>query len=169
MKRVLLGFSVVPALLVLAACAGPTGPTAAPEPSGSASASPTPSSTATPSADHAGDCTATEGDGSHIPIVYTVYADDATTPITLEYTGFNRDGSLPVLTEEVVGPVITRVGYACVSDVSGAIWTLRATSSTPGALGCTLAFGGRVVASTSVYNEGATTPLTVDCSGNPGR
>jgi hypothetical protein len=106
---------------------------------------------------------------SHIPVIYSVFTGDSTTPVTLTYTAFNRDGSLPEVTEEVFGPVVTRIGYPCVSESSGAIWTLTATSSTSDFVACVLSFGGQLVKTDSKYNEGATSPQTAICSGNPGR
>jgi hypothetical protein len=166
MKRSLFAVPAIAAALLLAGCAG-SGPSASDSPTPSESASPSPSPTSeTPSA---GDCTATDGDAPAIPVIYTVFTGDDTTPVTMTYTAFNVDGTTPDITEDVVGPVVVRIGYACVGDSSGGIWTLTATTSSPDSIGCVLAFGGKLVATDSRYNEGATTPQTADCSGNPGR
>jgi hypothetical protein len=102
--------------------------------------------------------------------VYTVFGPSPADAVTVSFTSFNRDGSLPVTTATFTGPVFTRVGYACSDPSSGAIWTLTATSTTTGKVGCVLAFGGMLVKTNSAYLESATPGVTTaDCSGNPGR
>ena len=79
------------------------------------------------------------------------------------------DGCSDGCSATVYGPVSSTTVYACVPAVSGGSWTFTATSTTSGALGCVLGFGGRIVARDSAYNKGALVPETVDCTGNPGR
>ena len=176
MKRALLATLLLGSSVALAGCGmgGGTvtaGPTTAPA-SGTPSAEPTASSTPAPApspsaAATAGDCVGT-GDSS-IPVVYTVWADDSTTPFTVSYMAFNSDGSTPVVTETHTGPVFTKVGYACTTAASGAVWTLTATTTTSGKLACTLAFGGMLVKQDSQYAEHVPAiSITADCSGNPG-
>ncbi|MEP6479478.1 MAG: hypothetical protein ABJB03_08810 [Rhodoglobus sp.] len=155
--------------LVLAGCAPTPATTAAPTPSESSIATPTPAPTEAPptATPTAGDCTAADSDSGGTAAVYTVFSDDSTTPITLSYTAFNR-ADAPVITETVYGPMVTRVGYPCNDTSNQAPWTFTATSSSGGALACVLAFGGKLVKTDSQYNEGATTPMTADCTGHPG-
>ncbi|MFC5928467.1 hypothetical protein D6T64_20840 [Cryobacterium melibiosiphilum] len=146
------------------------GGTASAAPSSSASASPT--GAASPNPETTAGAAAPEGDcpaGSTLATTYTVITDDSTTPVVIEYTAFNQDGSAPVQTETVYGPIVSRVSYSCDADSSGELWTLTATSTTQGALSCLLGFGGKTVSQDTGYNEGALVPLTVDCTGNPGR
>ena len=150
-------------VLLLAGCAGP-GPSRASTSPGSAKGAPTQTSSAPT---EAGDCTAADTD---LPATtYTVLADDASTPVTITYTVFKRDGSTPTRTETVYGPVVSTLGYACVADSSGDLWTFTATTTRTGALSCLLGFGGRIVARDSAFNEAGPVPETVDCTGNPGR
>jgi hypothetical protein len=101
------------------------------------------------------------------PTVYTVYTGDSTNPVTIHYTAFNHDGTLPVETLTTVGPVINIVGYACTAAAGGATWTLTATHTVVGSIGCVLDFGGLLV---NTKSDGQEDPnVTVDCSGNPGQ
>lgn len=161
MSRAALILPVV--VLALAGCTAGSLGSPGPAPTVTVTASPEP--TASPTA---GDCSSIDGDGPHIPVVYTVFTGDDATPTTVTFTGFDPTGEVREITEEVTGPVFTRIGWPCVPESSGGIWTLTATSSTPDSLGCVLAYGGRIVASDSAIAEGADS-ITVDCSGNPGR
>ncbi|TFD33383.1 hypothetical protein [Cryobacterium cryoconiti] len=177
MTRLHLLLAPLAIVLLLGGCAG-AGPSttqassAAPQvtPSGSPTSSPSPSPTPAPAPSASarpGDCTSAD---TELPATsYTVLSDDATTPVAVTYTAFTQSGGTPTRSVTVFGPVATVLAYACVADVSGGPWTFTATSSTPGALGCVLGFGGRIVARDSAYNEGLLTPETVDCTGNPGR
>lgn len=127
-----------------------------PSPSPATSVSPVP-----------GDCT--PADTESVATSYTILSDDSTTPVTVTYTAFTQAGGTPTRSATVFGPVATLLAYACVPDVSGGLWTFTATSTTPGALGCVLGYGGRIVARDSAYNEGLPASETVDCTGNPGR
>lgn len=164
--RVPLLLLVAASALLLAGCTPPAPvDSAAPTPTPSATPTPAPTEappTATPTA---GDCPATAGSG---PVIYTVFTGDSTTPVTMTYQAFNADGSIPVITETVTGPVVTRIGYDCTSGAWSAPWTFTATSSSPDSIGCVQAFGGKLVKTDSQYNEGATTPMTADCTGHPG-
>jgi hypothetical protein len=155
--------------LLLAGC-GPTpspGDTAVPTPTPTASVSDTPESTPTTTAvPTAGDCPDLPGTG---PVIYSVFSSDATTPITMSYMAFNSDGSIPVVTETVYGPVVSRIGYGCTDAASSANWTFTATSSSPDSVACVLAFGGKLVRTDSQYNEGSTAPMTAECTANPGK
>lgn len=102
-----------------------------------------------------------------IPTVYTVYTDDATTPVTITYTAFNHDGTIPTETLTTVGPVITIVGYACTDPAQQADWVLTATHAPVGSLGCVLAFGGMLVNNKSDGQEDPN--VHIDCTGNPGK
>ena len=177
MKRILLILAVASITPLLAACTGSTGTpasTVAATSSAPASATPTPTPTPTPSptaAPTAGDCTATDGGpGRQIPVVYTVYGPNSTDAVSVTFTSFNRDGSLPATTATFTGPVFTRVGYACTDAASSTNWTLTATSTTSDKVGCVLAFGGMLVKTDTAYLESATPGVTTaDCGGNPGR
>lgn len=166
MKRAAVTILAVPALALALAGCGATGPTPDPtEP-------PPPTSTPSPipaDAGLAGDCTATDGFQPSIPVIYTVFTGDATTPVDVTYTAFDLDGTTPAITETVTGPIWSKVGYACTDAASGSIWTLTATQTTTDAVGCTLAFGGKLVKTDSGFAESATpVSTTADCSGNPG-
>jgi hypothetical protein len=100
------------------------------------------------------------------PTVYTVYTGDSTNPVTIHYTAFNHDGTNPVETLTTVGPVINIVGYACTDAAGSAVWTLTATHTNVGSIGCVLDFGGLLVNTDSDGQEDAN--VTIDCSGNPG-
>jgi hypothetical protein len=100
------------------------------------------------------------------PTVYTAYTGDSTNPVTIHYTAFNHDGTLPMETLTTVGPVINIVGYACTEAAGSAVWTLTATHSIVGSIGCVLDFGGLLVNTDSNGQEDA--GVTIDCSGNPG-
>ena len=152
-------------VLALAGCAaGPTPTTAPPE-----SPITTPSPLPTVDAGLAGDCTATDGAVPGIPVIYTVYTGDATTPVDVTYTAFTLDGTTPTVTESVTGPVWTKIGYACTDAASSSVWTLTATLTTSDAVGCVLAFGGKLVKTDSGFAESETpASTTADCSGNPG-
>ena len=169
LKRIPLVAALGAVLLLTTACgpvAGPTpSPTATSSPSDSASPSATP--TITPPTTHtAGDCTEAEMQDAQ-PTVYTVYTGDSTNPVTIHYTAFNHDGSLPVETLTAVGPVINIVGYACTPAAGSAVWTLTATHSIVGSIGCVLDFGGLLVNTDSNGQEDPN--VTIDCSGNPGQ
>ncbi len=175
MKRTVLILALATATMLLSGCGPTTGtPPATATASESATATPTPSPTPTPSASAAptaGDCTATDGGpGRQIPVVYTVFGPNATDAVTVTFTSFNRDGSLPATTETFTGPVFTRVGFACSDAASSADWTLTASSTTTDKVGCVLAFGGMLVKSNTAYLESATPGVTTaDCTGNPGK
>jgi hypothetical protein len=90
--------------------------------------------------------------------------------VTVTYMSFNRDGSLPSTTATFTGPVFSVVGYACTRASSSADWVLTATASTTGSVGCTLAFGGKIVKTNFGYMESGTPVATsADCTGNPGK
>jgi hypothetical protein len=90
--------------------------------------------------------------------------------VTITFTSFNTDGTLPLTTVTFTGPVFTRVGYACSDASQSATWTLTATSITSDAVGCVLDFGGNLVATDSAFLEiSPPTATTADCSGNPGQ
>ena len=101
-----------------------------------------------------------------IPTVYTVYTGDSTNPVTIHYTEFNHDGTLPVGTLTTVGPVISIVGYACTTAAGSATWTLTASHSVIGSIGCVLDFGGLIVKTDSAGQEDHS--AHINCSGNPG-
>jgi hypothetical protein len=172
LKRLTLVATIGAVLLLTTACAPVAGgPTATPTDSAAQSESPTPSAspTSSPPAGSttvtAGDCTEAEMQDAQ-PTVYTVYTGDSTNPVTIHYTAFNHDGSLPVDTLTAVGPVISIIGYACSSASQSATWTLTATHSVVGSLACVLDFGGLLV---NTKSDGQEDPnVTVDCSGNPG-
>jgi hypothetical protein len=177
MKRTLFVVALASATVLLTGCfpsAGSgtaTGAATASTPTptlATATAAPSPSPSAAPAA---GDCAATDGGpGRQIPVVYTVYGPNATDPVTVTFTSFNRDGSLPPTTATFTGPVFTRVGFACTDAAGAANWTLTATSTTTGKVGCVLAFGGMLVKTASAYLESATPgATTANCTGNPGR
>ena len=163
--------AAIGAVLLLTACGPVAVPTSSPTatPSSSDSASPTATPTSgpsTPPTTHtAGDCTESEMQDAQ-PTVYTVYTGDSTTAVTIHYTAFNHDGTLPVETLTTVGPVINIVGYACTEAAGSAVWTLTATHTTVGSIGCVLDFGGLIVNTDSNGQEDAN--VTIDCSGNPG-
>jgi hypothetical protein len=178
MKRSAFVVLLVASALLLTGCfpgslpggtAAPSG-TSAPA-TASATPSPSPSATTPPVAETAGDCTAGPAGGDHAtPIVYTVFGPAAGQPVTVSYTAFNADGSLPLRTVTFQGPVWTLVGYACTDAAGAALWTLTATSITSDAVGCALDYGGKLVATDSAFLE--TSPpaaTTAVCSGNPGR
>ncbi|MES1169590.1 MAG: hypothetical protein ABUL47_02760 [Leifsonia sp.] len=175
MKRSVFVIVLAASALLLTGCFPGTGPGSTSAPTGSPSASgpaatPTPTATTAPAAATAGNCTAGPGgDGREIPIVYTVYGPTQGGPVTVSYTAFNTDGSLPVMTATFSGPVWTLIGYACTDAAQSAIWTLTATSITSDAVGCVLDFGGKLVNTNSAFLE--TSPpaaTTAVCSGNPG-
>jgi hypothetical protein len=173
LKRVPLIATLGAVLLLTTACGPIAGPTPSPTdtsvPSDSAAPSATPTS-APPSGGSttptAGDCTEAEMPDAQ-PTVYTVYTGDSTNPVTIHYTAFNHDGSLPVETLTTVGPVINIVGYACSDASQGADWVLTATHSVTGSIGCVLDFGGLLVRTDS---QGQEDPgANIDCTGNPGK
>jgi hypothetical protein len=172
LKRIPLVAALGAVLLLTTACGPVAGPTSSPtdtsSPSDSASpsASPTGNPPTSPSTHTAGDCTAAEMQDAQ-PTVYTVYTGDSTNPVTIHYTAFNRDGSLPVETLTTVGPVINIVGYACSAAAGSAVWTLTATHTIVGSIGCVLDFGGLLVNTDSNGQEDPN--VTIDCSGNPGQ
>ncbi|HEX4058127.1 MAG TPA: hypothetical protein VHX87_07415 [Galbitalea sp.] len=171
--------AAVGAVLLLTACgpatpAPPPGPTAtdsgAAAPTPSTAPAPAPSSTASDTIS-AGTCTPAEEAASNtsypIPTVYTVYNTLPTDSVTIHYTAFNSDGTMPVVTLTTTGPVINIVGYPCTDAQGGAIWTLTATHSIPGSIGCALDFGGLIVKTDSAGQEDPT--ASISCSGNPGQ
>jgi hypothetical protein len=161
--------------LLLAGCS--PAPAATPTDSGAASPSapsaeptePTPGAepSNSPQATVVGTCTA---DADHpTAVIYVVTSDDAITPISIQYTAFNADGSYPVVTETVVGPVVTRVSYPCRDYEGPAPWTFIATMTTSGSVGCLLGFGGLNVRTNSSYAEhDPPIPISADCSGQLG-
>jgi hypothetical protein len=171
LKRLPLIAALGAVLLLTTACGPVAGPTASPtgaspSDSPSPSATPTSSPTTAPTTHTAGDCTEAEMQDAQ-PTVYTVYTGDSTNPVTIHYTAFNHDGSTPVETLTAVGPVINIIGYACTDAAGSATWTLTATHTIVGSIGCVLDFGGLLVNTQSDGQEDA--GVTVDCSGNPGR
>jgi hypothetical protein len=175
MKRIPL-IAVFGAVLLLTTACGPVaGPTSSPTDTSAQSDSPSPSATPTSSppvdstAHTAGDCTAADMTTGAIPTVYTVYTGDSTTPVTIHYTAFNRDGTVPVETLTTVGPVVNIIGYACSNPADDAVWTFTANITTEDNLGCVLDFGGLLVNNNSQGAEHSPAiPISVDCSGNPG-
>ena len=170
--------AVLGAVLLLTTACGPVaaGPTpSAPGSSGpdSGANSATPTAITTPpvisspapAVHTAGDCTEAEMQDA-IPTVYTVYTGDSTRPVTIHYTEFNHDGTLPIGTLTTVGPVINIVGYACTPAASSAIWKLTATHSVVGSIGCVLDFGGLIVKTDSAGQEDSSAHIS--CSANPG-
>jgi hypothetical protein len=104
-----------------------------------------------------------------VPATYVVISDDAVTPIIIQYTAFNADGTAPVITETVVGPVATRISYPCLDSQGSALWVFTATMTTSGSVGCLLGFGGLNVRSNSTYAEHVPPiSITTECTGNPG-
>lgn len=175
MKRSVFVIVLAASALLLTGCFPGSLPGGTPAPSDASasstpSASPSPTATALPAAETAGTCTAgPAGSGREIPIVYTVFGPAAGQPVTITFTSFNADGTLPLTTVTFTGPVFTRVGYACSDASQSAIWTLTATSITSDAVGCALDFGGKLVATDSAYLEiSPPTATTANCSGNPG-
>jgi hypothetical protein len=172
-------------VLLLTACAAPvpTSPIAVhpqpvhPLPLGSHPATPTPTPTtpggsttpAPPSTTLvAGDCTSANT-VNHQVFVYTVFTNDATTPVTIHYTAFDRDNTEPVETLTTVGPIVYIIGYDCVAETKAPTFTLTASTTTNDGLGCVMAFSGIIVTNDSLFSPTATaSPLSVDCSGNPG-
>jgi hypothetical protein len=180
-KRLLL-LAALGAVLLLTACASPvpTSPIAIhpqpahPLPLGSHPATPTPTPTgsATPTPPSttltAGDCTSADT-VNHQVLIYTVFTNDATTPVTVNYTAFNRDNTEPVETLTTVGPIVYIIGYDCVAETKAPTFTLTASTTTNDGLGCVMAFSGIIVTQDSLFSRIATpNPLSVDCSGNPG-
>ena len=174
MRKQLLVTVVLSSALILTACGPLTGPSPSDSDSPVTPASETPSvepstepttAPVVPAATIVGTC-AIGPDYHSIPAIYVVFTDDSTTPITLSYTAFNTDGTVPVLTETVTGPVVTRISYPCVDESSGSMWTLTATAD-QARLGCTLSFGGQVVDAES-QGDGGLGTYTADCTGNPG-
>lgn len=171
MKRIPL-IAVFGAVLLLTTACGPiAGPTSSPTDTSAQSDSPSPSATPTsrptaaPTTLTAGDCTEADMQDAQ-PTVYTVYTGDSTNPVTIHYTAFNHDGTVPVETLTTVGPVINIIGYACNTEADNGVWTLTATHTIVGSLGCVLDFGGLLV---NTQSDGQEDPnITVDCSGNPG-
>ena len=170
MKRSAFVLLLAASALLLTGCFPGTGPGTTPAPS-DPSRSSAPSTAASPSAETTGDCTAgPAGNDRATPIVYTVFGPADGQPVTVAFTSFNTDGTLPVTTVTFTGPVFTRVGYACSTASDSAIWTLTATSVTTGAVGCVLDFGGQLVQTDSAFLEtGTPTATTATCSGNPGQ
>jgi hypothetical protein len=146
----------------LAACASPAPPAVTETQTVTVTPSPAPSEVMP-----AGTCT---GDpDSDAAVTYTVWADNTTVPVEIAYTEFNADGTTPVVTEAVTGPIAVRLGHVCNAETSGDVWTFTASTTTGGALSCVLAFGGKTVSSKSAFDERSDATVSVDCSGNPGR
>ena len=175
MRKQLLVTAVLSSALLLTACGPVGGPSPSDSDSASAPASETPSAEPStdpssappvaPAATIVGTCPV--GTGYHsIPATYVAFTDDATTPVTISYTVFNADGTVPVVTETVTGPVITRISYPCVDDTSNGMWTLTVTAD-QARLGCALSFGGQLVDAES-QGDGGLGTFTADCTGNPG-
>ena len=174
MRRTALVLLLAGTALLLTGCLPGTTPSGAATPDGTSSSeagSPSTGPTSAPAAETAGDCTAgSGGDGREIPVVYTVYGPTSGGPVTVTFTSFNRDGSLPATTATFTGPVFTRIGYACSDAAQSAVWTLTATSTTTDAVACVLDFGGMLVKTDSAFLESATpVATTANCSGNPGQ
>lgn len=102
-------------------------------------------------------------------VVFTVTADDATTPIELTYTVFRQGAGPDVRTVTMTGPVVVSVQTDCGSQAVSSPWTFTARSATGNSLGCASFFGGKQLASDSDYAEGdVARGVSVDCSGHPG-
>jgi hypothetical protein len=167
--------AILAGVLLLAGCGptpeAPTASSGSPSPAASSAEPTVPAPTATPSSAPA---TTTVGtcvpDANHsVPATYVVISDDAVTPITIQYTAFNADGSAPVVTETVVGPVATRISYPCIDSQGEALWTFTATMTTSGSVGCLLGFGGKNVSTNSTFAEHVPAiSITTECTGNPG-
>lgn len=174
MRSRLLVLAALSSALLLAACGSLTSPPPSDSGSPSVASSETPADEATsteapigtPAAAGAtvvGTCVAGP---SSIPAIYVAYSDESFTPITLRYTVFNADGTVPVVTETVTGPIVTRISYPCVDESAGGLWTFTATVEGV-RVGCAMTFGGQLVAATS-EGDGGIGSYTATCSGNPG-
>ena len=182
--RAVLGAAAIVGALALAGCAGSGGGQPASEsPTGSAT------SAATATADAPASEPPAAGDGSAVAlvtvpsqpgdcvydptvfgaVVFTVTADDATTPIELTYTVFREGAGPDVRTVTMTGPVVVSVQTDCGSQAVSSPWTFTARSATGNSLGCASFFGGKHLASDSDYAEGdVARGVSVDCSGHPG-
>ena len=174
MRKKLLVTAVVSAALLLTACGPAGGPT--PSDSGSPSTAASESPSAEPSTEPAdtpvatdavvvGTCTSGTPDRS-IPAIYVATSDDATTPITLNYTVFNADGTAPAVSETVTGPLVTRISYPCTDSADSEIWTFTVTTEGT-RVGCAFTFGGQLLAAES-QGDGGIGSYTATCNGNPG-
>jgi glycopeptide antibiotics resistance protein len=113
-----------------------------------------------------GDCGPGDGPTPGLAASYTVLTTDATTPVTVTYSAFDRDGTISTRSESVTGPVVVRVSYPCTAVAARTTWTLRVTAPDGGVqVGCALAYGHAVLRTDS---PGSSAGRTADCSGNPG-
>jgi glycopeptide antibiotics resistance protein len=113
-----------------------------------------------------GDCGPGDGPTPGLAASYTVLTTDATTPVTVTYSSFDRDGTISTRSESVTGPVVVRVSYPCTAVAARSVWMLRVTAPDGGVqVGCALAYGHAVVRTDSPADS---TGGTADCSGNPG-
>lgn len=163
-------------LLATTACGPIAGPTSSP--TDTSSPSPTSSEpSATPTAEPgaggtitAGNCTAADeaafAHGQTQATMYTVYTDDASTPVTIQYMAFNHDGTRPVETLTTHGPLVNIISYPCTDAQDQANWTVSVTTTTHMNAACVIYFGGQAVsAEVTTYEDIG----TASCSGNPGR
>ena len=98
--------------------------------------------------------------------MYTIYPDDASTPVTIRYMAFNRDGSTPIETLTTHGPHVNIISYPCTDAQDQANWTVSVTPTTHMNAAYVIYFGGRgVSAEVTTYEDIG----TASCSGNPGR
>jgi hypothetical protein len=157
------------ALALLAGCTtGIATPTATSTPTSSpAPQKPTPTATPSPvAAPVIGTCGPTDGVTPGLATVYSAFVTDTTTPVTMTYSVFNKDGTIDKRTETVTGPVVTRVSYPCTDAAQSAIWTFTVVGPAGRTeVGCSMAFGVAVTKSDSPADSDR---RTVDCSGNPG-
>jgi glycopeptide antibiotics resistance protein len=113
-----------------------------------------------------GDCGPDGGPTPGLAASYTILTTDATTPVIVTYSAFDRDGTISTRSETVTGPVATRVSYPCTPVAERATWMLRVTAPDDGVqVGCALAFGHAVVRTDSPATSAG---RVADCSGNPG-
>jgi hypothetical protein len=172
LKRIPL-IAAVGTVLLLTACgqvSDPTSrPSATPAHTSAPSATPTPTPSASAADDYAtGTCTQADMQSdAPTPATYTIYEYGATSPITFQYMGFNKDGTNPILTATTSAAVTSIVAYPCTDKSGGQTWTLTATSTTADSLGCVLAYGGMLVRTDSKGGDD-THPFIINCSGNPG-
>jgi len=146
----LVGCTGVPSTPAASVTPTKSGPTASPSPT---------------EAPLAGTCGPADGASPGLATSYTVLTSDSTTPVTMTYMTFNKDGTLGHKTETVTGPVVTRIGYPCTDAAASAIWTFTVQAPAGSDVGCVLAFGDAVDKTDSPADTGRT---TMDCSSNPG-
>jgi hypothetical protein len=143
-------------------------PTASDAPSAAASETPSPAPTEPSSPPVAADATVvgtcTSTASRPTPTIYVAFTDDSTTEVTMSYMTFNADGTAPVVTETVKGPVVVRITYPCTDNSDSAMWAFT-VSSGGSRIGCTQSFGGQIV---DYDHAGEGTPVTADCTGHPG-